>query len=727
MTQDELDLEALKKEKEKLSEKLRELQAKENEIKNRALEAANAEKREREMEKLLEVMAVHVSSGTVMIRNTYRPDIIDMLKTIPGRIYRGDGMHNMIPIKEWNGFVEKLNALPNTKFTYGLGVEKQIDWYLNAPPWLVEIEGSTIVLTYGPNTSYWLVQSIIGAEHDYDSKTIRIPLSEVFEVYKTLDQIENVVYDDDAKSTIIELIEQRSRLDKIAQQEDSNVLNTGLNGKTLKPFQRVGVEFLVASGGRTILADATGLGKTWQTLGFAELHRKNRLTKSPPETFQTLCVVKSANIPNWVKEIKQLCDVENIDPVVIQGGKLDGPTMKRIIIDREPYVIISYDTLATYDRELFKTEKSLSSTAKPLYLWAEFLEQVNFDLLIMDEAHQIKNTDTKRYQAIERFKHVPYVIPATASPVLNRTPELWPLLHMTHPTKFPSLTRFIHTYTYDGKTPRNVGKLQEMLRPMFLRRLKKDVQKDLPPINRIEVLHTLSDESYNLYVKAMQGIYESISMYNPLDIGGTEMSIMSILAQFTRLLQITAADKVDHTVEVAMDLIDESEKPGSKVLIFSKFKGTAYNIARRLGSEAVCTVRRTEEDFVSLDANKRHELFEEARFDDRIRYIVTTEAAKEGHNLEFCDWVIFNDLFWTPEAHIQCEGRAYGRLADPHNIDSIWMVADIAVEKWLKSLLDDKTAIIEAAVDGIETSRDAEHMESIGKALIMKIKNEWGR
>jgi len=118
-------------------------------------------------------------------------------------------------------------------------------------------------------------------------------------------------------------------------------------------------------------------------------------------------------------------------------------------------------------------------------------------------------------------------------------------------------------------------------------------------------------------------------------------------------------------------------------------------------------------------------LFERARDSNHTKFIVTTEAAQEGHNLEFCDWVIFNDQFWTPAGHDQCEGRAYGRLANPHTIDSFYVIADVDIEEWMQELLEKKLAIIEETVEGVESTRDMSG--SILMELIKRMKKEMNR
>src|SRR5690606_33156160 len=104
-------------------------------------------------------------------------------------------------------------------------------------------------------------------------------------------------------------------------------------------------------------------------------------------------------------------------------------------------------------------------------------------------------------------KKVPYVIPMSASIIKNKTPEMWTSLHMVKPEQFPSYEGFVNNYTYDGIRPRNTEALFEMLRPIFLRRKKKDVMKDLPDKNRILQYYDLSPEGEKAYEDVLRGVY----------------------------------------------------------------------------------------------------------------------------------------------------------------------------------------------------------------------------
>jgi SNF2 family DNA or RNA helicase len=314
------------------------------------------------------------------------------------------------------------------------------------------------------------------------------------------------------------------------------------------------------------------------------------------------------------------------------------------------------------------------------------------------------------------------ILPLSATPILNRIGELWTPLYMVAPEVFYSEDRFLSRYTYDGKVPKDVDKLHQLIRPVFLRRRKNEVLKDLPPINRIIQYYTLSERAQILYNRVLQGIYEELKEYDPSGIGGQSSRVFNLLSQFTRLKKICAADKREHTVALASEL----ERLGNgKVLIFSQFKGSAYAIHRELGSESVCTVERNNRQFISMDAKQRDELFESVRHVPRIRYIVTTNASEEGHNLEFCDYVIFNDLFWTPKSHMQCEGRAYGRLSNPHPIDSYYIITETSngeksIEHIIINILSEKMRTFEEVVEGVEASREKDISVAMELIRILK-------
>jgi len=737
-TIDSLDLE-----EQELTAQLNTLRNRRQSLRVKLAEEEKETKRLIELEKEIVIRILSIQGGNLLVESLRREDVLSIWKSTPGQAFKGyspyEGSNietparNLIPIKQWDKTKERLLSLPRLTISWDKEAEEKFEWILNAPPW--EVDTTTIrgnlafKVTAGPDQGMWTtnLNRIPGQSWNYSGAFFDIPMSEGWRIFEKLEGVEGIVYTDTARILIVEQVESRGKLDKIAQAADSDdprikkLTHVIINPRTKKempfceallPFQRAGIEFLLVSGGRTILADKTGLGKTWQMIGFCEVKRMEK-----PD-IQIVCEVKGANIPNWVREIKNLTGEDAV--VCNNVEKAKNIAYHRILGERAPYILISHDLLGTYEEE----DDGTWGDKKKKFPWADLFQMIEPEILLLDEGHKIKNPDANRTKATRQLATIPFIIPATASPILNRTEELWPLLFMTDPIMFHSQQQFKNHYTWDGRTAKNVDELHEMLRPRFIRRLRKDVQKDLPPINRVTKVVALSEQALKDYKIALEGFYAKLALYDPKGKKGEYYDITNMLVEIGRLKQICAADKVGYVADLAVDLIDQSEN-GGKVLIFSQYKATANQIARLLGNQAVCTVVRTPDDFRSMNATDRDELFEKARNDDYIKFIVTTEAAQEGHNLEFCDWVIFNDQFWTPAAHEQCEGRAYGRLANPHTIDSFYVIADVKIEEFMQELLERKLAIIEETVEGVESTRDLSG--SIATELIKRMKEEMYR
>ncbi len=733
-TQPDDELEQLLKESLELAERQKKLEERKKYLLAEA--AAYAEEAEREKEaarlakereKPVTLTVNFISAGMVFFTNEFRDDLLKLLQATPGRQW--NGTHNAVPVKGAEEFFIAAEKLGNVRIKITRALEDEMDWWLHAPPWHVTVHPSKrhLLCHAGPQVvNRHLLTPIPGAEWDESSKSWKLPLSEGWRIYKILERVQGVKYSDEAGSLILAQVEKRSRLDQLTGMQDTEderlkiltrmvTMPSGVSlpfWKALLPFQRVGTVFGLESGVRLLNGDDTGLGKTWQAYAMSEVLR---LTDVP--TCQTVIVCKAGNIRNWVREGERLTGVT---PLVCKGGKPDFFMIQEIVTKRHPYVVISHDTLGTYT---FLPEEEEKEKPEETYTWANIFKVSGPDVLIVDEAHAIKTPDTHRSRATRKLSFIPRVILLTASPILNRTEELWPLLYMLDPQTFKSHDQFVNTYTFNGRQPRNVGQLHDLMKPVFIRRRKSEVQKDLPPINRITTYHDLSPKALKAYDKVLQGIYEEMdTTFDPLGKGEREFSVVNILSQIQRLKMVCAADTTDTTVEQAEAYIEEH--PDDKVLIFTQYKGTCDTIRRKLGHAAVGTVKRTPAGFVSLLPDQRDKLFEEARHDPKIKYIVAMANASsglEGHNIEFCGCVIFNDLLWTPKGHDQCEGRAYGRLSNPHAINSVYVVADTEIIRWIMELLEKKLAIIQHAIDNIETARDIHG--SIGRELIQKIKD----
>ena len=634
------------------------------------------------------------------------------------RAYTGENEYG-IPIGEWIEFATKARELENVATKMNKDLKEELDWYLNAPNWLIQVSEKWITVSYGPRTNHDPLYYVPGATKDVERKMWKVPLTEGWKLYDKLEKIEGVVYTEEAQSYIIKQIEDRSKLDEIAKMErGEKYFDYDFGGiAKLRPFQEVGSEFVECANGRAIIADEMGLGKTWQALAYAV---KNN--------FRTVVICPASLKPNWAREIRHLTQQR---PYVLQGGEPTTGTLVEFVTEAPQFAIINYDIVgrATRYKTSFVDDKGFKheSEEKTRYQWLELINLSKPDLVIIDEGHYIKNIDSNRSKAVRLIK-CPRVLFLTGTPVLNRPGELWPMLTILRPDQFPSNERFLSQYTYDGKTAKNVDELRTLMRPLMIRRLKKDVVKELPPINRINEYHELSEKALRIYRKIELGIYEMLGELHGKYSEGREVGITSILAQIQRLKMVCAIDKVDQTAELASELYESTDESGNrKVLIFTQYKAVAYAIWQRLADQgALSFVSRGRSDFITADQQKRDDLVQQFQNDPSIKFLVVTEkTTKEGHNITTAGHVIFNDLFWTPAGHDQAEGRAYGRLSNLHSINSYYMITEMngdSIEEWIMDLLSEKQQVINEVVEGVEASRDV----SIANALIQKMRdNMW--
>lgn len=678
------------------------------------LEVIRAKKKALELEKPVEIRMRRLAGAYVFITNTYRADILEELHATPGRQWREYDKENAIPVGNLAAFLERVQKRPNVTIAYNKDVDTAIHDYLYAPAYTVSLESKGIHIKMNHQASSWPFQGVPGFSYNPEKKFFNIPLSEGWRFNEIISKgtIEGVVYTDDARDFILKQVENRLRLDAVALSEDAPEYTNipGLHGVTLRPFQRVGVKFFNLNGGSGLLADEMGLGKTLQAIAFSLVNN-----------FRSLVICPASLKVNWTREILKFTDEK---PYILQGTIPSNYDIAFIIANKPKFVIINYDIIGRsidIDTEYKDTEGHTHKKRETKFPWIEVLNICGFDVAYLDEAHYIKNIDSGRSSGCRKLK-IPRVIGITGTPVLNRPGEYWPILYLAAPETFPSYERFVNQYTYDKKTARNVDELRSLLKPLMIRRKKSEVVKELPAINRMDDAHELTTKARMLVDRIMAGIMDKLPELgqNPAD---RPAAIQNILVQIMRLKQVCAIDKVPGTCDLATRILDSSQEgePEKKVLLFSQFKPVAYAMKQMLGNEAIGFVRRTGNGFVTADAKLQQELIDEFQNNPAVKFLIVTEkTAKEGHNITKAQAVIFNDPFWTPAAHQQAEGRAYGRLSDLHPIDSYYRVATDSIDEWIQELLLAKLHMIDQVVEGVNADRAVN--DSIVTELLQKMK-----
>lgn len=698
----ERELEQARQLQEQANARILELHNKQRELSRKREEEARLEELSRPRE--VRVRAFDGTNLTLAVLPTIRDDILGVFKSARGRTYDAYTQTNRIHVDTWPIVRDQLLALPNVKVTHLVGVAEAIDKFLVGPEFLIKQQEKFILIEHHVRAITGVLQGIPGLR--WLDKGASIPLSEgwrlieIFENYTRQNEKKQIVWVGNLLETVQEELERRVALDKLATQEDTELVSPFTVGHELRPFQKVGVRFIQLSKGRSLLADQMGLGKTWQALAYALLHGH-----------RTVIICPAHLKANWAREIYNLTGQF---PYILKGREPDQFAITTMLIDKPQFCIINYDILGykTVEPESIRENADGTRThipPKDRFLWSEMISMSRPDLVVLDEAHYIKNTSANRTKAILAIQPE-YRLPMTGTPVLNRVGEFFSALHWIRPDLFPSEERFMRDYTVDGKAPKNVPALRELLKPIMIRRLTKDVVKDLPPLTRITQSYELTDAAQARYDLVLKGVYRAI------DAAGNEIekNVTSILVEIGKLKAVCADDMVQNTVDLARELYDSTEEGEAhrKVLIFSQFKDPVHKIAHQLGESCLSWTGDT-----SMD--RRTELEKKFQTDPKIKYLVISlMTGQTGLNLTAAGHVIFNDLYWTPAAHAQAEQRAYGRLADLHGASSYYMMMVGTIMEWIQDMIGSKLAVINETVEGINQERDI----SAAMSVIAKLK-----
>jgi SWI/SNF-related matrix-associated actin-dependent regulator 1 of chromatin subfamily A len=486
-----------------------------------------------------------------------------------------------------------------------------------------------------------------------------------------------VLITDGAEAKMAEVIQRLDSLNAIAKLESiPEYQTTFADNRNFFPFQTVSQRFSELTNHRFILADEMGLGKTLQAIGIA--HRNK---------FRTLCIVPANVLPNWHREIEAATG----KPAITFRGNAPSQfdIMELVVHKQHQFSIIGWPSLSNT-----LEVKEENGTTVTLNEWARYINISNFDIIIIDEAHRMKNESSQRSKAMMQLT-CPRIVGMTGTPIENRPIEYYNILHLLYPDVFASRADFENRFC-DGKNgAKNVAQLQQLLQPVMLRRKKSDVMKDLPPVIPMQDFTEIGPKARKVYNKIANGILEIMDSSG--NVANTKQ--LMVLEMLMKLKQFTSAMKVNRAVELAEETYNGSEGKHKKVLIFSQFRPIARRIASKLGNDAIHFDG-------TIDVYKRQEIVDRFQNDPSIKYLVcTTKSAQEGLNITAAGTVVFVDLMWTPSAHDQAIARAYGRLSDAHGVDVHYLLCEETFDEDIWDLLAQKLGVINQVVDGVNESR----------------------
>lgn len=426
----------------------------------------------------------------------------------------------------------------------------------------------------------------------------------------------------------------------------------------LRPYQKTGLQFLVYAARYklgALLADDMGLGKTVQALAWLEHLREEH------GTAPSLVICPASVVFNWRKEAQQFVPGQKV--LLLTAGETRHSIRQEI--PHHDLVVTNYALL----------RRDLSA-----------LQKFSFRAIILDEAQNIKNPESMVARAAKALRS-DHKLALTGTPLENRLLDLWSILEFVHPGYLPERNKFLEQYDR-GASQSARSLLSSRLKPVMLRRLKKQVAEDLP--DRIEERFDceLTEGQRKFYVSELQRSRQALSQ---LDLQSGQ-SRMHVLAALTRLRQICCHPSLaggkkglgSGKTTALMEILEPLYAGGHKVLVFSQFvemlKILKAELEERGRPHFMLTGQTTQRAEV---VGAFHACKEPAVF------LLSLKAAGTGLNLTSASYVVLYDPWWNPAVEAQAIDRTH-RIGQDRTVIAYRLVTRGTVEEKIWKLQQSK-------------------------------------
>jgi len=421
-----------------------------------------------------------------------------------------------------------------------------------------------------------------------------------------------------------------------------------------------------------ILADDMGLGKTTSTI-IASLESGSK---------KVLIICPATLKINWKREIENYSDKS----IYIAESKN--------FSTEADFVIINYDIIKNFHDPKKKNESQVLAS--------------NFDLVIIDEAHYIKNATAQRTKLINDIvKNTERLWLLTGTPMTSRPIDYFNLLSiidspvaknwMAYAIRYCSGYQFNvggrKVWNVTGAS--NLEELRDRTVGLTLRRLKENVL-DLPDKIITPVYLRLKSKSY----ENVMGEYYDWYDKNPDE----SKSLTVQFSKLTKIRQIIADEKIEQTIELAENIVEQDKK----VIIFCNFTDSLNKITEHFGKAAVKLDG-------SMPKHERQNSVDQFQDNPKVKVFVgNIKAAGVGITLTAAEAVIMNDLSFLPSDHAQAEDRAY-RYGQKNNVLVYYPIFENTIEGIIYDILNNKKQVI-ATVMG-----DNQHPADAAEEILQRI------
>lgn len=424
-----------------------------------------------------------------------------------------------------------------------------------------------------------------------------------------------------------------------------------------------------------ILADDMGLGKTLQAIAFL-------LSERESVSLPSIVVCPTSIMYNWKSEIERFAP--SLKALLIIGGRHEREELIKSIPDFD-IVITSYPLI----------RKDIQS-----------YRRTRFGYCILDEAQYIKNAGSLNSRSVKEIRAKGYFA-LTGTPIENNLSELWSIFDFLMPGYLLSYKRFVEKYEKPIVSKNDEGALKDLnrhVKPFILRRLKRDVLKELPPKIESVIAADLTEGQKKVYLAYLEQIKGKIE--EEIRDKGFERSHIQILAGLTRLRQICCDPSLfiegyrggSGKMDLLLELVGELRDGGHRVLLFSQFTG-----ALKLIREALEPMRIS--NFYLDGATKAEDRISMVKsFNEGFRdvFLISLRAGGTGLNLTGADTVIHFDPWWNPAVEEQAADRAH-RIGQSSTVQVMRLVCRGTIEEKILALQQKKKGLVDSVLQSGET------------------------
>jgi len=451
-----------------------------------------------------------------------------------------------------------------------------------------------------------------------------------------------------------------------------------LPGFTPLPHQlEVARKVVEQMNGKAILADEVGLGKTVEAGLILKEYMIRGLAK------KILILVPASLVSQWVKELRE----KFLIPAVEQK--------KSYVWEQCDVVVSSLDTAKRSPHR-------------------ETVLSIQYDVVIIDEAHKLKNNKTKNYEFVRSLKKK-YCLMLTATPIQNKIDEIFNLVSLLKPGHLGNESNFNKDYTKQINSAEAHERLKSLINKVMIRNRRHDTgitwtkrHVETVPISFSPTEQALYDE-----IKKLKTSHQhSSSMFSIMTLEreccssreAVYMTLKNMLDRKDREAPVISEAVIHHLIEKvnevaqnskALKVVELIQELDDKVIIFTEYRATQIYLQWFLQQNGISSVpfrggfKRGKKDWMK-------DLFR-----GKVQVLIATEAGGEGINLQFCNKIINYDLPWNPMRLEQRIGRIH-RLGQERDVYIYNMATKHTVEEHILKLLYEKIDLFEKVVGDLD-------------------------